>query len=582
MSIFKIRLVSILALVSLSLASLSKSTTRADEVLHRVPENVLGFFVVRDLSKTSDKVEHLLESLDATYPAPLAFATIVTGLEEGLNLSGNLVVALLPGEGRHAAHAPLVLLPVTDYQAFARSINADTSGEICRVTLMGEDILVARDGAYAMLMNVEHQTSMEELIAYEAEPIAALNPLSDWLPKQNVALVLTPAGMEALHDSQQRAVRLRTRRGMDFTYQPSYLTEMIAAVSGPQTWASLMHHTDLVAVGMEVDPQSNVRLSKQVLLKKSSQLSQIAPSNSLQADAQLGLSQVPCVLTGGGPVAEGWGAQLARFMREAEQAQAAQNGMQHFSPVQWDKEEQAFLQLFSEIRSCSFVMLPGEKGEPLVGNFLGVAKVPSVETYFESLPEVVKSWNELTQQSTSDIKPEFVLTKSELGGKQTREMVVDIASAARDANTPAFNWMLESALGMEGKLRVHFLQVDETRFIFGLATTRQLQELLKAIQQDRTESPHSAAMLETLELMESAPPWKMLIRPQGCLRWAVRVANEFLGTINDTEVTLADMPNSPPLGITLQWQNRHLDSELVCPAETWSTLGKYLSTLEEH
>ncbi len=549
----------------------------AQEVLQRIPKNSLGFAIVQNLAEASEKFDQLLEPLDATFPAPLAFAKLVTGLGAGLDMSGELVIALLPGDGPKVPSQPMVLLPITGYEEFAASINAAASGEICRVTLLGEDILVARDGEFALLMNVEHRETMEKFLAHAAEPVAALSPLANWLPKQDVALVLMANGMEQLGQWKRPLTRPR-RTEFGIAEKFSILSQLLSVVSTTETFDWLHRNVELAAIGVSVDEKSNVRLDEQFVLRKSSPLASLTAGFIERQTAKLGLSNKPYVFAAGGPVAPGWGNQLATFLCQPEQEYAADNPLQKTASGLRDKEERAYQLLFESIRTCSVVMLTGEKGEPLVGNCMGIATVPNVSKYFESLPQVIETWNELIQQSTSDIKPDIELITEEIAGKRHCEIVVDIASAARDSNVPLFNWMLEAAFGLGGKLRIQFAEVHPTTFVFGLATEEQMAELLKASQKNADAAPQRPAMQTTLELLKPAVRWKALVSPQGCLRWTSRFYNEFLVLLSDQEVTIPDMPDCPPIGLTVDCSGRRWECELICPAATWEILAKYLET----
>lgn len=567
-------LVTLLALASLPVEA------SAQEVLQRIPKNAIGFAIVQNLTEASEKFERLLEPFDVTFPAPLAFAKLVTGLDAGLDVSGELVIALLPGDGPKAATRPMVLLPITRYEEFAASINADASGEICRVTLLGEDILVARDGKFAMLMNVEHRETMEKLLTHAEEPIAALIPLANWLPKQDVALVLMTNGLEQL-SNWQRPLTRRRPSVFEITEELSVLSQLLSTVSTTETFVWLHNNVELAAIGVSVDEKSNVRLGEQFVLKESSPLASLSAESIRQQTAKLGLSDKPFVFAAGGPIAPGWGKQLATYLRQFEQENADENGLENIPSGLWDKEERAYQLMLEDIRSCSVVMLTGEKGEPLVGNFLGVATVPDVSKYFDSLPQIIKTWNELTQQSTIDIKHDFELTIEEVAGKRRCEIVVDVATTMRDPNVPTINWMIEALFGLEGKLRIQLAQVDSKTFIFGLATPEQMTDLLATAQKNATAAPQRPALQATLETLKPTAPWKALVSPQGCLRWTSRFYNEFLVLLSDQEMKIPDIPDCPPVGITADWNDRRWECELVCPAQTWETLAEFLEAAKD-
>jgi len=557
--------------------------TLANDALQRIPENALGFAVVRNLAETSGKVDQLLQPFDVTFPSPLTLAKVVTGLDEGLDLSGQLVIAVLPGAGPQADLEPMVLLPVLNYAEFATSINADTSGEICRITLLGEDVLVAQDGPYAMLMNVEHHQTMQELVAFQAEPVTALTPLTAWLPDKDIALVLMPSGVEQISHWKMKRSR-RFGLGNEFGRSRFMFSELLSPVWRPATRRWFLSNIDIAAIGITVDSLSNVRLSQQLILKANSPFAQIAPQELQPQVAKLGLSQSPFVFTAGGSVAPGWGKQLATYWRKVEQEQIAENGLENIPPELWEKEEQAFRFLLEDIRSCSVMMLPGTQGEPLLGNFFGIATVPDVAKYFESLPAVVDTWNEITELSTSEDKLVVELNPLKLTGetgteKAGYEFVVDIASNVRDPNVPLLNFMYESALGPAGKLRVQLVGVDQTTFVFGLATRRQLAELLKVAPLDESTVPQSPTAQATVKLLQPSAQWKMLISPHGCRGWASRVANELLALLTNQEIEIPPISDSPAIGMTVNWIDRQWECEVLCPAETWEHLANYLGTV---
>lgn len=528
----------------------------ANDALQRIPENALGFAVVKNLEQTSAKVDQLLVPLDITFPSPLSLVKIVTGWDAGLDPSGNVVIAFLPADDPKSEPEPLVFVPVSSYEEFANSINADASGEICRITLLGEDILVAQDGPYAMLMNVEYRQTMEELVSLEAEPIASLAPLANWLPNQDVAVVLMPAGLQYVSQIKQQSSRLLALRS-SFSRSRSTYSSFLSEVFSPKALAALRSHVNLAAAGVAMDDRSTVRVSEQLILKETSPLAKLAPTTSQSNAAKLGLSPQPFVFTAGGPLEAGWGKQVAILLGATEQ------------------ETQPLQVLLDDLRSCSMVMLPGEKPEPLLGNFMGVATVPNTQTYLEAIPTVVESWNKLLQAAAGDIKLEIELNPLTVSGQTGYEFVVDIASQADDPRVPTLRWMYEAALGPDGKLRVQLLPVDETTLVFGLATKSQLSELLEIALDDSVSSPTLPDALATLQMLQPTSQWKLLASPQGCVQWASRVASEFLVHISPTEVKIPEIPDSPPVGLSAQWNGQQLQFEAVLPEQTWKNLARY-------
>src|SRR5688572_16687599 len=100
----------------LVVVSLTALTARAESVLERLPEDAIGFVLVRNLSETNAKLERVLKMFEKAsptpIPAPLAIVKAATGLGAGLNDQGDALLALLPGQGGIADARPLLLVSV--------------------------------------------------------------------------------------------------------------------------------------------------------------------------------------------------------------------------------------------------------------------------------------------------------------------------------------------------------------------------------------------------------------------------------------------------------------------------------------
>src|SRR5689334_20886172 len=128
------------------------SSALAEAVTDHLPENAWGFIVVHNLQAANAKVEKLLtlfkELTPQPIPAPLQLVKATTGLGAGVNEQGDVMLVVLPGKEGQPTPTPVFVVPISDYAAFAESIKADATGEACSVTVAGEDVLVAKRGAF--------------------------------------------------------------------------------------------------------------------------------------------------------------------------------------------------------------------------------------------------------------------------------------------------------------------------------------------------------------------------------------------------------------------------------------------------
>ena len=201
----------------------------ADRGLALLPENAVGFVWIRNVEDADKKISAFLQRFDVSLPSPLKFLKFATGLGAGIDGGGDLLVALLPPEEGSRGYQPIVLLPVDDYGKLAAAVRGDASGEICRITISGEDVLIAHKHRHALLMNVEHRATMARLLAREPQLLESVRPLSTWLADNDLAVVVSPTGMKALFALGRQGLE-QSQQHFEQTIEPVPMEELVAQI----------------------------------------------------------------------------------------------------------------------------------------------------------------------------------------------------------------------------------------------------------------------------------------------------------------------------------------------------------------
>jgi len=150
---------------------LAPITARSADILQEVPNDVLGFVVVHHLNAIDAKAKWLSLELRNNTFSPLAFLKTVTNIQDGLNLDGDFLLAVYPDSRGDKSRLRFgVWLPVADYARFGKSIGASSLDGISTVTVAGEDLLVARRGEWALVMDTDQRERMTQLVAASASP----------------------------------------------------------------------------------------------------------------------------------------------------------------------------------------------------------------------------------------------------------------------------------------------------------------------------------------------------------------------------------------------------------------------------
>jgi hypothetical protein len=94
-----------------------------------VPEDALGFIVVKDLQQLSKKVEMLAKKVKA--PAHTSFLEQVQqmGPNKGLNTKGSVVMIALKGQADKDPMHIVVALPIADYPTLVKELGVKDAGE---------------------------------------------------------------------------------------------------------------------------------------------------------------------------------------------------------------------------------------------------------------------------------------------------------------------------------------------------------------------------------------------------------------------------------------------------------------------
>jgi len=557
------------------------SAASASNVLRYMPEDALGFVLVRNLESVDAKAGRLTQLFGLNVPAPLAFAKFATGLEEGILLQGDLLVALLPGEEKTSGPQPMVLLPVDNYDKFAASIDADASGEICRVTLAGENVLVAKFGEYALLMDVEHRETLELMLGLQQAPVDSLKPLDSWIDENDIVVALLPQGVETLLALGKERLAKQQGQQLEGELDDSEAAVLLQQIEfGTEIFQWLLESLEteihLVAVAVSLDEDANLRISKRVLLKESSKLLPAVAPKADVVSPLLGYADQPFVVVGGGPFPESWAEMLSTMSRTFMERMPELYGLEKLESQTWEKLQDTSLSLMKALQSSSIIVLPGEKGEPLVSNVFGVMKTEDAASYLESYREVIELWNEIMENSTSDIAFRYEIGTKTVGTKTACEIVVDVASAARDPNVPGFNWILEAMFGEDGKMHQLLVAANDQTLIYGMANEEPIVSLMKQVEKGEAGLRDSAEVQATLKLSPPDAPWRLLVSPQGCVKWGKRFLDEFLTHLVGTTPDIPDFDACPPIGLSLNLVDTRIEADLVCPAETLKALAAYI------
>lgn len=556
----------------------------AADPLELVPASALGVAVVRNLAETDARLQQVAglfaKATDSPVPAPLAMVKLVTGLGAGLDESGDAVLALLPGDGKPR---PLIVLPASDYGEFAEAVGADPGGDICRVTVAGEEVLSARRDQFVVLMNVEDRSVLEQLLTATPTPNPTLTKLSDWLDAQSAAVVLLPAGAEMLL-SLSKAGLSQEQAEMEENFSDPQFAEMLeqSRQSLAMTDAVLGlcgAKVEAAAAGLAVDASPNVRLSGRVLLKQDDSATPLPESTPADSTLLSGHAADPFVVAVGYQLTPDGTEMLAKSGRAYFEQLKTVYGFQDLTEADWNEMEDCWRTMIAGVRSYSMVMRPGEDDDPLMSNMATVMRVDDAERYLKSLRQSFERWGKIAEKSTSDLKAalQYDFEETQVEGRPALVITNDFATAA-DPRVPMMEPMLKAMFGEDGKMHITYVAVDEDVVVSAVGDAESLAAAIKAAAAAETGLAEDAQLDVTTKLFDPKSTFRLWISPPGVVAWFERLIKNFAPMLGGPTFDVPEYPATPPIGLSGSIGAEAISWELVWPADALRKLAEYIET----
>jgi hypothetical protein len=551
----------------------------AADITEYVPENALGFAVVRNMAATSAKLESLAGKFQAPLPPPLAFFKLQTGFGKALKEDGDLLVALLPPRDEFGSPGPMALVPVMDYAAFVKTFDGDPSGEVCPVTVSGEDVLVAKRGEYAVFMNPEYRDEMQRIVSAQPKPLESVTAMGDWLGTVNGGLVLLPAGAKMLLVMAHQELS-SGRSAVEQQFEELEMDEELATLQAAfEVYGKLLgfvgDEVTSAALGVRIEDSGNVLLGIRGVARQDGHLAELGAIRRGQAPLA-GVPEGPYVIAGGAP----WPAELSeamlKFSIDFMKSMPAIYGLQGAPEEDLQKLEASLHKAFAGLKHVSFVVRPGEGDEPIYSNMFMMLNVESAGEYIENYKESIKLWNEIS--STQETKPAFKYEFSEdtVAGQPGLAIVMDFAAMMGDAALGPGQQAMEVMFGEGGKMRAYVALVDDDTVLVGYSAKQGVEQMVDRLRNGEASLASGAAELSAARLLPDEAPFVAVISPQGCVNWFRRMINAMVQVFGAGGPPIPDYPETPPIGIAIGLQGRVVETDVVFPAEMIDGLSMYI------
>ncbi len=551
-----------------------------EEILGYLPEDALSFALVRDVQSTNDKIVKFVEIFNEDLPAPLAMAQAMTGLSEGLDLNGDILFALLPTDEPTAVPAPMFLLPVKDFTALAASIQADATGEICRVNIAEEDVLIARHGAYALVMNLEHREIMQSLLSAVSKVPDEIKQYKDWIAANDVSMMVTSAGIKHLSTAAKQELKNAESPTPADDFEEQAMANDMLNVGDVLPFSEFIEKQIKIAgMGLALDDTINARLRWTVEMQKTEGNADAASETFVEDKPLLGYADESYALAGGGPLPLELLAQLPELCMQISRDMAGLDGRGDYTEKDWAEVRESYGSAFAGLRGLSVLLVPVAEEEPLLSIFFTRLRVIDSAKYLESLQKTVDLANRLSERNKGDIKLHYDIAQITVAEAKGFEITCDLDKATGDGDNHIWQALLTSFLGIDHKLSMYCCAADETHVVIGIESKSTLSKFIEAFRKGDVSLAANKQVQKTLNLLEVEPRWLTLINPQGFVDIVQSAMKSMM--ILGFAPEIPAYPAAPPLGMALEHNENSWQGELVMPVEAARAMSEFAKEVEK-
>jgi hypothetical protein len=585
---------------ALLLLFVSPAALCAAEVLKNVPGDALGFVVVRNLSAIDRKTQQLIGNLQLPVVSPLEFLQGTMGIREGLDSGGELLLAVLPQHEADRQPQFCIWLPVVNYEKFVAPLGGSASQKITAVTVAGEDLLVARQEKWALVMDPDQRQRMEEMLGAAPARQQSLTWM-EWIETQDVAVVALLAGVrDALQwatesDAADAAEHAAAEITEDDLFGPAEADDSVPqAPSGGQWPAPILtkfqfslrqwlsrspkvlewaHDTEAIGVGLRLDNAGNALAGIRLTMKANSEFMAATNRGVFQGEA------LPALFQGGDFIVAAGGA-LPREVTSAVASAYARSIIDEMkNQERLDIDETTLARFYQEVEeaadmveSIAVFAAPGTEQDGVYTNQFLAIRVTSTESFVDHAGEVMRLWNQLNREAERGTQLIFDVDDARIGKREAKEYSIDIAAADGGPALPEIRQAMEKLFGPGGKLRMFIVPVDDRTALVAAATPEQIASILQTLDLKQPNDWNREPFGSANRWLAGESDWRVFFSPNGYTKWRARQMNAITGPVFGGPL-VKEFPASPPIGAAGGVSERELWADFVVPAQTIRAWG---------
>jgi hypothetical protein len=575
-------------LAATSIQAQSNSAPAAEPVLKAIPDDALGFILVKNLGQTDKAIFKLVAMVQApppNTPSLLSLLKSQAGIQEGLDENGSAAIALLPAPaslGFSPQHPtspyPVVYLPVTDYKKFIAQFQPDdATAETTGVTIAGHALVAGHKDSFAVITLPDHKAQLAKAIASTKGVDSVVESFEPWIGQHQVSFVATPTGSKMLF--QQGIAGLKQVRAVMAQLQNAKQSAQVAAAFDmyANILSRMSQEVDAFGVALSVDESNNLSIDSHWAFVPGGAWA--APMKDLKPAAGkpfTGIQATPFVFAGEGVVAEEWAAAMAEFSATWANQMNTASGGEGMTEQQSKEYAEAMRSMMKGIRSMSFVMGSPKTGETLFDGSMGLMKVGDAKSFLSQYEKSLEQLAEITKgQKYSPFKFSDV-KKIEIEGQPGLAITMDMSGMLAAMNSdPGAAKLMPLLFGPTGKITMRLIVADKHTLVAAYGSEEHVKQVLSDFKNPKSNFASDPDVAATLKLLPPHAQLVGLVSIKGYMDLIMGMIPA-IAPPGALPIKLPELPAMPPIGFAAEAGTAGLNTQMVLPADTIAGLNSFI------
>ncbi|MGA2253924.1 MAG: hypothetical protein ABSG53_04620 [Thermoguttaceae bacterium] len=567
----------------LLLALAATSAYAAENYLKVIPSTALAWGAVNHMNEASGKIQKLATIVQAPAVSVLDQLKTVSGVTKGLDEKGPAGFFGVPGKTEKDASVGATFVAVANEKEFLGNFEVVKAGEkISEVKLKTSNTtthcLAMRNG-YALLSPKSDRAALEAAVEAKQDISAEMAGLESWLAENDAVVVGTAAGIK--YAAKQASEGLAKSKDEIANAPEAAALRPILDLYG-KALTAMPSQFSLAVAGIRCDKEGSIRIVGRARLVNGGLISNaIAGIPPVKENLLSGVPGGPFVFAGGGvsisKLFEGYMDLAIGFIKSMKSVY----GMSAEDLERMSKES---IEVFRQVRSMSFVMKTGKRGDPIYSNMFSAMRVDDSQRFLELFEKSAENTSKLMQNAKQGMLKSMTVKRLEIAGKRAlqQEMNFDLSRLGVPEVSRA---MVDEMMGVGGKMLVYYVTADEHTVLMGIGVSQErMVAALDVVKQPKKSLAEDADVSVTAAMLPADAQWVAYMSPRGYMQLTQRLMTAMMKNMPGMAAeafSLPQFPKCPPVGFAVKAAPDELHGEIAVPAPMLQAAGEFVKDMQK-